>query len=372
MRAYLDHNATSPLRPQARKVMIAALEQCGNASSVHAEGRAARATIEKAREEIARALGTIAPTVVFTSGGSESCNMAVRGVNVDRIIVSAIEHPCVLEAAKVCGKPVSLIPVNADGVVDLAALETLLAEGEGRALISVMMANNETGVIQPVREVVALAQQHGCLVHCDAVQAFGKIPVNFGLLGVDMLTVSAHKLGGPQGVGALIIRDGLVVAPLIVGGGQELRRRAGTENVTAIAGFAAAAKAATGETESHIKALREQVESALEQGPGEIVVFGKGAQRLSNTVCFALPGLAADTALIAFDLDGVAVSSGSACSSGKVAASHVLQAMGASGAQVGSAIRVSLGWNTTGTDVNRFIESWQRIAGRHIAQAAAA
>ena len=372
MRAYLDHNATSPLRPQAREAMFAALEQCGNASSVHAEGRAARATIEKAREEIARALGTIAPTVVFTSGGSESCNMAVRGVNVDRIIVSAIEHPCVLEAAKVSGKPVSLIPVNADGGIDVDALDALLADDKGRALVSVMLANNETGVIQPVREVVALAQRHGALVHCDAVQAFGKIPVNFGLLGVDMLTISAHKLGGPQGVGALVIRDGLTVAPLIVGGGQELRRRAGTENVAGIAGFAAAVKVAAGETESHIKALREQVESALELGPGKVTVFGKGAERLPNTVCFALPGLAADTALIAFDLDGVAVSSGSACSSGKVSASHVLQAMGASGAQVGSAIRVSLGWNSTESDVHRFIESWQRIAGRHIAQAAAA
>ena len=371
MRAYLDHNATSPLRPEARDAMIAALDQCGNASSVHAEGRAARAMIETAREEIARALGTIAPTVVFTSGGSESCNQAIRGVEADRIIVSAIEHPCVLEAAKAAGKPVSLIPVDADGVIDLEALDAILADGEGRALVCVMLANNETGVIQPVREVVALAQKHHALVHCDAVQAFGKIQVNFGLLGVDLLSVSAHKLGGPQGVGALVIRDGLAVSPLIRGGGQELRRRAGTENVSAIAGFAAAVNAAQ-ETESPIKALRDQVESALEQGPGKVTVFGKGAQRLPNTVCFALPGLAADTALIAFDLDGVAVSSGSACSSGKVAASHVLQAMGAEETAVRSAIRVSLGWNSTESDVNRFIDSWQRIAGRHAAQAAAA
>ena len=372
MRAYLDHNATSPLRPEARDAMIAALDVCGNASSVHGEGRAARALIETSRDEIARALGTIAPTVVFTSGGSESCNMAVRGVNVDRIIVSTIEHPCVLEAAKTTGKPVSLIPVNADGVMDLEALDRLLAEGEGRALVSLMLANNETGVVQPVQDVVALASRHGALVHCDAVQGFGKIPVNFGLLGVDLLSVSAHKLGGPQGVGALVVRDGLTVSPLVVGGGQELRRRAGTENVAAIAGFAAAAKAATGETESRIKALRNKVEATLEAGPGKVTIFGKTAQRLPNTVCFALPGLAADTALIAFDLDGVSVSSGSACSSGKVAASHVLQAMGAGESKVKSALRVSLGWTSTAGDVNRFIESWQRIAGRHIAQAAAA
>lgn len=371
MRAYLDHNATSPLRPEARDAMIAALDVCGNASSVHAEGRAARALIETAREDIARALGAIAPAVVFTSGGSESCNQAIRGAGVDRIIVSAVEHPCVVEAARATGKPVSIAPVNGDGVIDLAALDSLLADGEGRALISVMLANNETGVIQPVRDVVALAQKHDALVHCDAVQAFGKIPVNCALLGVDLLSVSAHKLGGPQGVGALVIRDGLAVSPLIRGGGQELRRRAGTENVAAIAGFAAAVKAA-GETESDIKALRNQVESAIAQGPGKVSVFGKGVERLPNTVCFALPGLAADTALIAFDLEGVAVSSGSACSSGKVAASHVLKAMGAAEDAVASAIRVSLGWNTTDEDVNRFIESWQRIAGRHAAQAAAA
>lgn len=371
MRAYFDHNATSPLRPEARDAMIAAMDVCGNASSVHAEGRAARALIETAREDIARALGTISPSVVLTSGGSESCNQAIRGVEVDRIIASAIEHPCVLETAKAAGKPVSLIPVDAAGLIELEALEALLADGEGRALVSVMLANNETGVIQPVREVVALAQKHHALVHCDAVQAFGKIPVNCALLGVDLLSVSAHKLGGPQGVGALVIRDGLVASPLIRGGGQELRRRAGTENVAAIAGFAAAVKA-TGETESCINALRNEVESALEQGPGKVTVFGKGAQRLPNTSCFALPGLAADTALIAFDLDGIAVSSGSACSSGKVAASHVLQAMGVGKETVASAIRVSLGWNTAAGDVNRFIDSWQRIAGRHAAQAAAA
>jgi cysteine desulfurase len=371
MRTYLDHNATSPLRPQARDAIVAALELYGNASSVHGEGRKARALIERSRETIARALGTIAPTVVFTSGGSESCNMGLRGAGADRIIVSAIEHPCVLEAARASGKPVSVIPVNADGVIDLVALDKLLAGGDGRTLVSVMLANNETGVIQPVRDVVAIAGKHGALVHCDAVQAFGKMPVNFGLLGVDLLTVSAHKLGGPQGVGAIIIRDGLSVAPLIAGGGQELRRRAGTENVAAIAGFAAAVEAAS-ENDSDLKGLRGQLESALEAGPGNAHVFAKAADRLPNTVCFALPGLAADTALIAFDLDGVAVSSGSACSSGKVAASHVLEAMGAGRDQVASAIRVSLGWNSTAGDVDRFIDSWQRIAARHIAADAAA
>ena len=225
MRTYLDHNATSPIRPEARDAMLAALELRGNASSVHEEGRKARAVIEMAREELARALGTIAPTLVFTGGGSESCNQALRCVSADRLIVSAIEHPCVLEAAIASGLKVDVLPVNENGVIDLSALGNLLANGNGRTLVSVMLANNETGAIQPVRDVVAMARDHDALVHCDAVQAFGKLPVNFGLLGVDLLSVSAHKLGGPQGVGALVIRDGLPVSQLIAGGGQELRRR---------------------------------------------------------------------------------------------------------------------------------------------------
>jgi len=373
MRTYLDHNATSPLRPEAREAMIAALEIGGNASSVHGEGRKARACVEAARDEIALALGTITPTVVFTGGGSESCNQALRGVGIDRLLVSAIEHPCVIEAAKMSGKPVDLIPVTAAGVIDLDALDALLARAEGKSLVSVMLANNETGAIQPVREVVALAQKHDALVHCDAVQAFGKIPVNFGLLGVDMLSVSAHKLGGPQGVGALVVRDGLPVRPLIAGGGQELRRRAGTENTAGIAGFAAAATAAR-KNESDLKGLRDQLESALEEGAGAgtVTVFSRSADRLPTTVCFALQGLEADTALMAFDLDGIAVSSGSACSSGKVQASHVLKAMGISDQLTKSAVRVSLGWSSAVEDVNRFSESWQKIASRHLARATTA
>lgn len=371
MRTYLDHNATSPIRPEARQAMLAALELRGNASSVHEEGRKARALIETAREEIARALGTIAPTIVFTGGGSESCNQALRCVRADRLVVSAIEHPCVKEAATASGRPVDVLPVDENGVIDLSALGMLLGKSEGRVLVSVMLANNETGAIQPIREVVAVAHEHDALVHCDAVQAFGKLPVNFGLLGVDLLSVSAHKLGGPQGVGALVIRDGLPVSQLVAGGGQELRRRAGTENVAGIAGFAAAVCAA-GKSESDFKGLQAKLESALAAGPGEVTVFSAEVDRLSNTVCFALTGLEADTALMAFDLDGIAVSSGSACSSGKVQASHVLKAMGANEAATKSAIRVSLGWSSSVEDVNRFSDSWQKIAARHMARAAAA
>ena len=361
MRTYLDHNATSPLRPAAKSAMLRAMDVTGNASSVHAEGRAARQALEDARDQVAQAVGAIAPMVVFTSGGSEANNLALKGAPVERLIVSAIEHPSVLEAAKASGMPVSLIPVDGNGIVNLAALAKLL-EGP-KALVSVMLANNETGVIQPVRDVVALAQSHGALVHTDAVQALGKMPVNFGLLGVDLMTLSAHKLGGPVGAGALIVRDGLALEPLVHGGGQELRRRAGTENLVSIAGFGAAAS----ETLNSIKMLRDELELSLEAA----VIFGAGVERLPNTSCFARPGLNAETLLMAFDLEGIAVSSGSACSSGKVAKSHVLAAMGIAPEISGAAIRVSLGWNTTIEHIHHFTATWRKIVARHKARVAA-
>jgi cysteine desulfurase len=337
------------------------MEVTGNPSSVHGEGRAARQLLDDARETIARALGTIAPTMVFTSGGSEANNLALRGVAVERILVSAIEHPSVIEAAKATGKPVEVIPVTAAGVIDLDALAKLLPGP--RVLVSVMLANNETGVVQPVREAVALAQTRGALVHCDAVQALGKLPVNFGLLGVDLLTVSAHKLGGPVGAGALVIRDGLAVTPLIVGGGQELRRRAGTENIAGVAGFAAVVS----EKRFDVKELRDRFEAELE----DATIFGRNRERLPNTTCFALAGMSAETLLMAFDLEGIAVSSGSACSSGKVAKSHVLSAMGVAPELAGAAIRVSLGWNSSAEDIDRLIAVWRRLRARHKAKVAA-
>jgi cysteine desulfurase len=355
MRIYLDHNATSPLRETARKAMLAALELSGNASSIHGEGRKAHALLDDAREIISGALGAIAPMVVFTSGGSEANNLALKGAPVRRLIVSAIEHPSVLEAAKASDKHVDIVPVDGQGIVDLFALDQLLTRGP-KALVSVMLANNETGVIEPIRDVVAVAHKHGSLVHCDAVQALGKIAVNFGLLGVDTLSVSAHKLGGPLGSGALIIRDGLALYPLIHGGGQELRRRAGTENIAAIAGFAAAIQ----EKILEIKSLRNHLESGLEGA----VIFGAEAERLPNTSCFAAPGLTAETALMALDLAGFAVSSGSACSSGKVAKSHVLAAMGVAPDLATGAIRVSLGWTTTLQDIEQFISAWAKLIAR--------
>jgi len=361
LRTYLDHNATSPLRPSARAAMMAAMEMPGNASSVHGEGRAARKLIDDAREAIARELGIIAPMVVFTSGGSEANNLAIKGVAVDRLLISAIEHPSVIEAAKASGKRVETIPVTSDGVIDVDGLRGVLPGP--KALVSVMLANNETGVIQPLSEIAALAREHGALLHTDAVQAFGKVPVNFGLLSVDIMTISAHKFGGPVGAGALIVRDGLPLEPLIHGGGQELRRRAGTENVPAIAGFATAASDKRPDT----KNLRDKLEAALEGA----VIFGRDADRLPNTTCFAVPGLNAETLLMAFDLEGVAVSSGSACSSGKVAKSHVLAAMGVAPEVARAAIRVSLGWNTTTEHIEHFITVWRRIRARHRSKVAA-
>ena len=361
MRTYLDHNASSPLRPAAKAAMLAALELTGNGSSVHAEGRIAHALIDGARQAIARQLGVIAPMVVFTGGGSEANNLALKGSNAERLIVSAIEHPSVIEAAKAADKDVELIPVDSNGVVDLDALRFMLPGP--KALVSLMLANNETGVIQPVRQAAAIAHEHGALVHTDAVQGFGKVPVNFGLLGVDLMSVSAHKLGGPMGVGALVIRDGLPMRSLIHGGGQEQRRRAGTENLAGIAGFAAAAN----EQLNDIKILRDRLEARLE----EAMIFGRGAERLANTTCFAMAGMNAETLLMGFDIDGIAVSSGSACSSGKVARSHVLGAMGFAPDISGAAIRVSLGWTTTPDDIDQFIAVWKRLLARHRARKAA-
>lgn len=369
-RTYLDHNATSPLRPEARDAMASVLESPSNASSVHAEGRRARAIVETARDQLAAALGCKRDMITFTSGGTEANNLAIKGAPADRLILSAIEHPCVAEAAKATGKPVTIIPVDSDGIIDLVALEEALADGEGCSLISVMLANNETGVIQPIAEVTQIAARHDALVHTDAVQAVGKIPVRWPLLGIDMLTVTGHKFGGPQGAGALVIREGLDVAATTHGGGQELRRRPGTENVAAIAGLGAAVAVAS-RLESDFKRLRDRLESALQAKAPNLTVFAAGAGRLPNTCCFAIEGMAADTTLIAADLEGIAVSSGSACSSGKVAASPVLAAMGVTPDLAQCAIRVSLGWTTTKEDVDRFIDVWHRLIERHHERTAA-
>jgi cysteine desulfurase len=359
---YLDYNATAPIRPEAAAAVAEALELIGNASSVHRFGRLARRRIESARDQVAALAGGRPGQVIFTSGGTEANNLALAGSGRQRLLVSAGEHDSVLKAAPRAER----IPLDAEGRVDLGALAALLTADRRPALVSVMLANNETGVIQPLAEVAVLARQHGALVHSDAVQAAGKIPLHMAALGADLLSLSAHKLGGPQGVGALVVADHVGLAPLIRGGGQERARRAGTENLAGVAGFGTAAEAARGALAdaAGLVGLRDRLERDLRALAPDIRVFGAGAERLFNTSCFATPGLPAESQVMSLDLAGIAVSAGSACSSGKVRASHVLLAMGASAAEAGSAIRVSLGWQSQADDVERFLEAWSALHAR--------
>lgn len=361
-RTYLDNNATVPTRPEAAAAVVRALELTGNPSSVHGFGRETRRLLEDAREDVAALIGAAPEQVVFTSNGTEANNLTLTGTGRARLLVSAGEHDSVLKVVSSARH----IPLRRDGLIDLARLEALLAEDERPALVSVGLANNETGVIQPLAEVTALAHGMGALVHCDAVQAVGKIPVDMAALGIDFMSLSAHKIGGPQGVGALILAEGRELTPLIKGGGQERSRRAGTENVPGIAGFGAAARiAAKLSDRARLAALRDEMERRIEALAPEVVIFGATAPRLPNTSYFALPGIAAETQVMALDLAGVAVSAGSACSSGKVTASHVLTAMGATEAEAGSAIRVSLGWRSEAADIDYFLEAWGALYSRN-------
>lgn len=362
MRSYLDHNATTPVRPEALHAVQDVLANVGNPSSVHGEGRKAKEVLEKARKSVSQLVGAAAKDVTFTSGGTEANNIVLKGTKADRVLVSAVEHSCVLDAASKSGKSIEIIPVDANGVVRLDALEALLANGEGSALVSVMAANNETGVIQPMREVADMTHANGGTFHADAVQMGGKQGVNMLLCGADVLTLSAHKLGGPAGVGALVALPSVEIDPLTHGGGQELRRRPGTENLSGIAGFGAAVDAVI-ETPIECAALRDAAEAGMRALNQDVIIFGEGVERLSTTTCFAVPGMSAEMLLIAFDLAAVAVSSGSACSSGKVAASHVLAAMGVDEALAGGAIRVSFGWTSTEEDVTRFLGAFEEICG---------
>ncbi|MFQ5939847.1 MAG: cysteine desulfurase family protein [Alphaproteobacteria bacterium] len=309
---YLDYNATVPMKPAVIAAVVEAMECLGNASSVHRFGRLARRAVEEARERVAALVGARPEQIVFTSSGTEANNLALHGR--ERVIVSAIEHDSVLGAAP----HAEILPVGADGVVDLEALARLLSRGGKPALVSVLLANNETGVIQPVAEVARLARSHGCLVHCDAVQAAGKIPVDLGSLGVHLVSLSAHKIAGPQGAGALVVADGVEVEPMLRGGGQERGRRAGTEAVAALVGFGVAAELAReglGDTAS-LTRLRDDLERrVLGLAPG-VKIFGAEAPRVANTSCFTMPGVASETQVMALDLAGVAVSAGAACSSG--------------------------------------------------------
>lgn len=372
----LDHNATTPLRPEARAAMLSAMDLSGSASSVHAEGRAARAVVERARESVAAIVGAEPRNVIFVSGATEANAMALmphwqRGADrrpLARAVLSAIEHASARFAPRFGDRPVVPGPVDASGVADLAAWHRLLNHGlsndEQPALVSLMMANNETGIVQPVQALADFVHRRGGLLHSDAAQAAGKLPISIKSLGADLLTLSAHKLGGPQGIGALVLGSAdLHPREPLIGGSQERGRRGGTEPVILAAGFGAAAEAAErhldGEA-TRLRVLRDRWEAGLRELHPGLVIFGEEALRLPNTSCFAVPGLKAETALMILDLAGVAVSSGAACSSGKVGVSHVLAAMAVSPDLAGSAMRVSLGWTTTPDHIEHALAAWSR------------
>jgi cysteine desulfurase len=368
-RSYFDWNATAPLRDEARDAVTAALGLTGNASSVHAEGRAARRLVEDARGHVADLVGAEARNVTFTSGATEANMLALtpaievggRKEPRDRLLISAIEHPSVRSGGRFAAHQVEELPVTARGLVDLVALKRLLGHCQ-RPLVSVMLANNETGVIQPIAEIADIVHAASGVLHVDAVQAPGRIPCDITALGADLLSISSHKIGGPQGAGALVRRGDIhITDSLIKGGRQERGQRAGTENVAAIAGFGAAAAAAKQMDGARMAALREQVEAGIKASAPRAVFFGADTPRLPNTSLFTVPGLKAETAIIAFDLNGIAVSSGSACSSGKVQASHVLAAMGVEPELSRGAVRISLGWSTAEADIERLLNAWNTV-----------
>jgi len=388
MRTYLDHNASSPLRDEVRDAIAEALSLHGNPSSVHAEGRRVRALVEQAREQVAELARAEPRQVIFTSGGTEANITALSPGNVnaetaDRTVcfIGAHEHPSVLAGGRFAPDRVQPVGVTRDGVIDFGDLERRVethreSEPEASFMVSLMFANNETGALQPVAEAAALARENGGVLHCDAVQAAGKVPVDVAALGAHITSMSAHKIGGPQGVGALALGNGMssLRDVLLSGGGQELRARSGTENVPGIVGFGLAAEIARREIVrmGEVAVLRNEMEQAIAaQAPGA-VIFSRDTARLPNTTCFAVPGMKAETLIIALDLAGIAVSAGSSCSSGKVEKSHVLQAMGVGDDLATGAIRVSLGWNTTRDDVAAFIAAWSDVHERFSKEAEAA
>lgn len=365
-RIYLDYNATAPVIPEAQEAVRLALSETGNPSSVHSEGRAAHRRLEEARAIVAAAVGGRSGDVTFTSGGTEANALALHAQRYDHLIVSAIEHESILRNAQAIGAQLDPIPVDQTGIVDLGALQKLLALCKGKTLVSVMLANNETGVIQPVAEVVRLVREADAHIHCDAVQALGKLPCDLKALNVDSLAISAHKFGGPPGVGALVTRAQFPLLPFLHGGGQENRRRAGTQNLPAIMGLAAAAKCLPQRLADQPRQadLRNHLESQIRTQAKNAVFYGAEATRLANTSCIGMPFMVAETQVMALDMAGFAVSAGSACSSGKVTVSHVLQAMGADEQAARQAIRVSIGPETSRQDIDRLCDAWGEIYSR--------
>lgn len=361
-RIYLDYNATCPIRPETIASVGAAMGIVGNPSSVHGDGRGARKTVEDARGEVAALVGVRPAQIIFNAGATEGNNTILSGYRDKIVFIGATEHPSITEAAKHAG----VIPVKRDGLIDIAAFERMLSDTPP-ALVSIQYVNSETGVIQPVAELAALAKSKGALVHCDAVQAAGRIDVDFKALGVDYLTLSAHKFGGPHGIGALIFREGLQMPKLLHGGGQEKRQRAGTENVAAIAGFGTAAKIAReqlGAYQTHCAALQVKLESALKQIANDIMIVGANAPRVVNTTCVIVPNAPAETQLMGLDLEGISVSSGSACSSGTFKPSQVLTGMGFSDNEARCALRFSTGYATTTSEIDDALAAYARVLER--------
>ncbi len=353
MSIYLDYNATAPLRPEVRARVSELLAMPANPSSSHRFGRDAKKHLEDARKTIAEAISVFPNEIIFMSCGSEANATALRGIAGRRVLVSAIEHSSVL------GNGERLVPVTPAGMVDIAALDGLLAQTPN-ALVSIMLANNETGVIQPIREAAEICKKHGALLHSDAVQALGKVPVDFTALGVDMMTLAAHKMGGPVGAAALVVRQDLAIAPLLTGGGQELRRRAGTENIAAISGFAKAVELVDLMQMQRLRGWLDVMEQQLVAAGAQI--FGKAATRLANTSCLAIGSLSQEVMLMKLDLAGFAVSAGSACSSGRIEPSHVLSAMGVEQALAARAIRISGGWAITEQEIQGITASLLAVA----------
>lgn len=376
-RTYLDWNATAPLLPAAREASVAALDMVGNPSSVHGEGRALRMLVEAARRDVAALVHAAPAHVTFTSGATEAANLVLTPdyrmgrtpLAIGRLYVSDIEHPAVREGGRFHREAVTSVPVTGAGLVDLGALEARLQAHDtatGLPMVAVMLANNETGIVQPLKGAAEIVRRHGGLLVVDAVQAVGRIPVDIAALDADFLIISSHKLGGPKGAGALVSRgDVLMPAPLVRGGGQEKGHRSGTENPAALAGFAAAARMAAAERDERrasVASLRDRLETGMRGAANDVVIHGADVERIANTTFFSLPGLKSETGQIAFDLEGIALSAGSACSSGRVGQSHVLTAMGLDAALGG--LRVSLGPSTTEADIDRFLGAFARVVSR--------
>ena len=355
---YLDHNASSPISPGVAMIMADALAFSGNASSVHSSGRLARQKVEDARDKISRLVGVRASEVVFTGGGTEANNLILNGIQCDHIMVSAVEHDSVLNAIN----NVEILSVDENGLIDLEELEGRLDKTDGQVLVSVMLANNETGVIQPISEVSSISKKYGAMVHTDAIQACGKIKLDREALGVDFISLSAHKIGGPQGVGALVVNEELPFEPIIRGGGQERGRRAGTENIAGIVGFGVAGAIAADLVHiTKTQGLRDLLERRINKILPGSVLCGEKVERLPNTSSIFMPGVNSETQVMKFDLKGIMISAGSACSSGKVQTSHVLRAMGVEDDIAANVIRVSLGNENTSEDVECFITEWKKI-----------